>query len=491
MTAITSTSTARASGSSSHALLHHAHPFTTIDESDVDFETARLIAELHLQDIADIEGRRKGKGRAGVKSDEEYALELMMSELQSVVSISEDNRLAQSISKALETDAAYLDAFMTAEAAAEADRRVAEAVSNGQPLPPPIPAQTRLEHRAFDMEPKFVDDSLAPIQTVKSLAPKVKGTDAGKQPVRTVSHTPAGTIASSSRSGTKEPRVECTACGERVRVGKAFLTSCSHQYCPDCLNDLVEAFTRDESLYPLRCCKEPIDIHAVRPFITKPGLATLFEVKHSEFSVPVSDRLYCAAPTCSAFLDSVNQYRDQFVQCPNCAFSTCRLCKQAYHFGDCAHVNAATDAVRDLARQQGWQTCPGCNAIVELDVGCYHMTCRCRKEFCYLCAQTWKQCTCPQWDENRLVTAAQQRVQNEVGVREAAREAYVAPIAWQARIREMANTLRENHECNNHSWRYRHGGGQCQSCYHTLPQFLLICRNCRYLACKRCTLNRL
>jgi hypothetical protein len=44
--------------------------------------------------------------------------------------------------------------------------------------------------------------------------------------------------------------------------------------------------------------------------------------------------------------------------------------------------------------------------VVELAQGCYHMTCRCRAEFCYLCSKPWKNCPCPQWDERRLLVEA-------------------------------------------------------------------------------------
>ncbi|PPQ82674.1 hypothetical protein CVT24_004343 [Panaeolus cyanescens] len=158
MTSIPSTSSAR--GSSSHPLaldrdLHqHTHyPFAVIDDNHMDLETARSIAELYLQDIADIEGRRKGKVQTGIKSDEEYALELMANDLQGVLSLSDDNRLAHGISRALEADATFSDASMTPEAAGEAAlRATAEAR-------PPIPAQARLENWEFNMESKIVNNS--------------------------------------------------------------------------------------------------------------------------------------------------------------------------------------------------------------------------------------------------------------------------------------------------------------------------------------------
>lgn len=43
-------------------------------------------------------------------------------------------------------------------------------------------------------------------------------------------------------------------------------------------------------------------------------------------------------------------------------------------------------------------------------MGCYHMTCRCKTEFCYLCKATWKTCRCVQWDERRLFRVAEERV---------------------------------------------------------------------------------
>jgi hypothetical protein len=53
--------------------------------------------------------------------------------------------------------------------------------------------------------------------------------------------------------------------------------------------------------------------------------------------------------------------------------------------------------------------------MIELAHGCYHMTCLCKAEFCYLCQKMWKTCACTQWDEGRLVAAAQARVNAQLG----------------------------------------------------------------------------
>ena len=60
------------------------------------------------------------------------------------------------------------------------------------------------------------------------------------------------------------------------------------------------------------------------------------------------------------------------------------LGKTRWHEGlTCAQNQAeepeeAEDAsLREIAKEQGWKTCPGCKNMVERNRGCNHMTCRC------------------------------------------------------------------------------------------------------------------
>lgn len=188
-----------------------------------------------------------------------------------------------------------------------------------------------------------------------------------------------------------------------------------------------------------------------------------------EFRTPTVSRAYCPNPTCSIFIGSSAGVSEE-MKCPTCGTPVCPTCKQVAHPGDNCQENTAILEVRALARSEHWQTCPGCMAIVELQQGCYHMTCRCRTEFCYLCAEIWKRCSCAQWDETRLIDAAAERVQNEVGV--AARLAQ--PALFQARVRERVRDLRYNHDCDRHNWRKRDGGGRCNVCSYKLRDYLLV-----------------
>lgn len=92
-----------------------------------------------------------------------------------------------------------------------------------------------------------------------------------------------------------------------------------------------------------------------------------------------------------------------------CRRTTCSICKATSHgILDCPK-DEATTAVLTAADEAGWSRCYRCRALVELTIGCYHITCRCRAEFCYLCSVPWKNCTCAQWDEERLLQEARAR----------------------------------------------------------------------------------
>jgi len=171
-------------------------------------------------------------------------------------------------------------------------------------------------------------------------------------------------------------------------------TPCGHYYCRGCLVSLVEAFTHDESLFPLRCCQDPIPIEGLLPVLSL-GLRTLFQKKHAEFSIPSKNRLYCSSAICSTFLGSSEDILFLFeIECPSCLTDTCPKCKEVAHPGEGCGVRESNEAFQALARSQRWQTCPGCHAVVQLNLGCYHITCRCRTQFCYLCAARWKTCNC-------------------------------------------------------------------------------------------------
>ncbi|KAI0824160.1 hypothetical protein BC628DRAFT_1420258 [Trametes gibbosa] len=106
------------------------------DEEDPGGELAllSLIAALTLADVEEVQKRNKGKSRAGGPADDEMlAFELFAEEAAALDTLASDIRFAQSLDKALESDAHLLDDLARAEETCRRDREFAIALSKGQP----------------------------------------------------------------------------------------------------------------------------------------------------------------------------------------------------------------------------------------------------------------------------------------------------------------------------------------------------------------------
>lgn len=176
-----------------------------------------------------------------------------------------------------------------------------------------------------------------------------------------------------------------------------YITPCGHPYDHGCLQELFRKATQDESLFPPSCCQIPVPFSDVRLHFDDKFNAA-FERKALEFGI--KNRVYCFRPTCSSFLGSATGDPSS-IECQECFGQTCGACKQQAHVGGgCSdHLDKP---VLDMAKVEGWQRCYSCNHLVELTRGCFHMICLCKAQFCYLCATPWKECACPQFEENRL-----------------------------------------------------------------------------------------
>ena len=254
---------------------------------------------------------------------------------------------------------------------------------------------------------------------------------------------------------------------------------------------------------PPRCCRIPVPDVLVIPHLS-PKSAALFLAKCREHKT--SNRLYCPGATCSEFLGSAQDERLD-IRCHKCSKLVCAACKSFAHPLDIpCKLETDSQEVLDLAETEGWKRCPGCSHMVELGLGCYHMTCLCRTEFCYVCRAPWKTCTCPQWDEGRLMAAAEHQIENQVENRIAYEPNFVVRDRERLVLR-AAERLRNNHECQHPGWTLLQGGSQCESCHNFLDRYILVsavstvrvsakfgiqcCNSCQMRACVRCQRNRL
>jgi hypothetical protein len=95
-----------------------------------------------------------------------------------------------------------------------------------------------------------------------------------------------------------------------------------------------------------------------------------YNKKKVEFET--KDRTYCANHACAVFIHVQNS-QGESVTCPECHTATCTLCKAVGHVGDCPE-DPAHKQLLELARANQWQQCPSCKRMIELDLGCNHIT---------------------------------------------------------------------------------------------------------------------
>ncbi len=448
---------------------------------DMDDATANLILELQLSDINTMQSSSTGKGRKGELTDAELALSLLQQNLEEIHSIMSDRRMTQSIATAVETDGNIVAAATNEEHIAHGDNALAHSLNGRSRIPEnKIPAEMLNDHVLSKLAGMFVSEKLGgdliDQHDSEEICEASSSTSTAKDPVR--------------RSLVRE----CEACREPKKSFDVISAPCGHEYCRDCLRDLFQTSLTDESLFPPRCCRQYITINSVAIFLTR-KLKDEFERKKIEFSTP--NRTYCSQPSCSTFIRLEEVHGDSGT-CSECGTDTCVICKSEAHAGNCPH-DTALHAVLELARENGWQRCYACQGMVELDVGCNHMTyvssespsspnlthgrCRCGAQFCYVCGAQWRNCGCDQWHEPRLYARANEIVDREPAPRN--------PAVRDIEVEQAAQMLRERHDCGHANWKCVTGPHQREECHHHLPQYIFECRRCRIQACNRCRRHRL
>lgn len=220
----------------------------------------------------------------------------------------------------------------------------------------------------------------------------------------------------------------CVICLEDTDVGHMFsIDGCLHRYCFLCMKKHIEEKLRQgmEPTCPHEGCKSKLKVESCRIFLT----LKLFEIwnqRMKEALIPVTEKVYCPYPKCSALMSKSEIERDasssSFVgrqlgarKCTKCHRRFCIDCKVPWHNNmTCIYYkrlnpNPPTEDVKlkSLASSNLWRQCVKCNHLIELAEGCFHMTCRCGHEFCYNCGAEWKNkkatCSCPLWDEDNIL----------------------------------------------------------------------------------------
>jgi hypothetical protein len=240
-----------------------------------------------------------------------------------------------------------------------------------------------------------------------------------------------------------------------VRMYGCFF-ECLHACCEECLRSWVIAALGDRTLVPLRCgaCSALMDTTG-STFADIVGSAAADRLHQRELVARMKHPVFCPNRECQNVFEAPEFPEESRppswfdVSCMNCGQRMCLSCGVRYHEGlsceEFENLPADDREVEDLelyrlANTKAWRRCPGCSLIVVKEegkigvlsplasfvhlpspplIGCNHMTCICKIQFCYTCGLSYKQagskavpsCTCdlfavpPETPECARVTA--------------------------------------------------------------------------------------
>ncbi|KAL8634934.1 MAG: hypothetical protein Q9228_007524 [Teloschistes exilis] len=239
--------------------------------------------------------------------------------------------------------------------------------------------------------------------------------------------------------------VECIGCFDDIPSEGAIEVPCRHKYCAPCFFKLVATALQNEQHFPPKCCLQEIPRGVLRKHLPSNELSC-FDIKALEYSVAIGSRYYCARPECAKWIDTKKtRIHDGALVCPHCHNSMCTLCRGPEHpAGQDCPQDFGLDATLQQAERAGWRRCYKCRALVELNTGCRHITCRCGAEFCYTCGARWQTCSCTEEDQVRRTREIRRNLEKlEAAARAEEEEIRAAIAAVEAAERQAAEERAE------------------------------------------------
>ncbi|OGM42397.1 ariadne RING finger [Aspergillus bombycis] len=311
-----------------------------------------------LQQIEEIDlfrDKQKGKGRADELLDIDIAMAAFRDEVQIHIGVSNDLKLTQSMGNAVYMDGPAIAGITQGEVQAQRDRQMAMAMSADDPERQ-NPPQRNLHSQSHPLHlPRGFNEE----------GDVDRGSDEDKGgPSKTYAERQEEAMEKLTRQ-----KQQCCTCFDSFQLSDIVRLECNDLYCTDCFKSLFMRATKDEQLFPPRCCRQHIPISLIAEEMTTKERDS-FQTATVEFAT--ISRTYCSNTDCGRFIVPNNILAHQ-AKCEYCGSSTCTMCKNTFHNDDCPE-DIAVQETMELARSQGWQRCVSCNAMVELTIGCYHMT---------------------------------------------------------------------------------------------------------------------
>ena len=276
----------------------------------VDDATATLLVQLQQEDLEELQRSNTGKCRENEVSDTDFAINIIQKELKQMRLTLADRRMSRSLTQAISIDSALLTDIVALEEVAVLDRVVAQRLHDGN-------------ETTSGQETNLGNEVLDDLTIARLNALYVSGIDGESTSLAILGEEEKDEVESSAFAARRTnplgiSRHECVSCGEHKRFFELFRAPCERQYCQDCLSNLFELSTTDETVFPPRCCRQEVPFASARLYLSG-ELHQRFLQKRIEFQT--ADRTYCSQPGCSTFIPPAD-ITGEDATCPVCSTET-------------------------------------------------------------------------------------------------------------------------------------------------------------------------
>jgi len=197
-----------------------------------------------------------------------------------------------------------------------------------------------------------------------------------------------------------EPEIDimCQVCfSEKSETHLTF--DCKHEMCSECLSRYVKEEI-DNGMIPIKCltCKNSDSPYILPEHVIKRYISNdLIESMHARsLAIATSDQNFrhCSGLNCK-FKVELQEAVGPYWMCSLCKTLNCSKCRSSHKY--VAGVPCPKDPLEDQIK------CPFCGVNVSKIDGCNHITCKCKRHFCYICGKGYKnngmslaaECKCP------------------------------------------------------------------------------------------------
>ena len=199
----------------------------------------------------------------------------------------------------------------------------------------------------------------------------------------------------------------CEICFDTLSSDKIKSAKCGHAYCIDCWKQYVDTKIQEGpyQCLKLRCpdpsCDAAVDGDMIHQFASKPNKNKYDRFVLLSYVETNKNMKWCPSPGCDcALVYEPDGTTSKFLEATCLGYhSFCWKCgEDAHRPVSCETVAEWTTKNQSEFESTLWifaytKQCPGCNRLIEKDMGCMHMTCTfCGYQFCWLCLRKWVQC---------------------------------------------------------------------------------------------------